>query len=353
MHARLILEDGSVYTGESFGSPKSVAGEVVFNTGMVGYPECFTDPSYTGQILVLTYPLIGNYGVPNSVSGDNLLESKFESEKIHISGLLVSEYSYHFSHRKDHGSLNNWLKENQVPGIYGIDTRHLTQKLRVKGAMLGKIVVEQDADVDFVDPNLENLVAKVSIDKPVEYGDGDKKVLLIHCGCKSNIIRSLLKRDVRVKVVPCDWDVSKEKYDGVVISNGPGDPKMVESTVATVRSLLDQNAPVFGICLGNQLLARAAGADTFKLKFGHRSQNQPCIRVGSKRCYITSQNHGYAVDDKTLPDDWVPWFFNANDGTNEGIRHRSKPFMGVQFHPEASPGPLDTNYLFDEFIEML
>ncbi len=351
MIAKLVLEDGTVFTGEAFGSPTSVAGEVVFNTGMVGYPECFTDPSYEGQILVLTYPLIGNYGVPPPAP-DGQLAQDFESHRVHIAGLVVAEYSRDFSHWKGSTNLHTWLERNEVPGISGIDTRLLTQKLREHGCMLGKIVVGE-RDVEIVDPNLENLVARVSQSEPVTYGDGAKRVLLLNCGCKLNILRSLLARDVTVVTVPWDWDLSRERYDGILVSNGPGDPKMCAATVETLRRAVADDTPIFGICLGSQLLALAAGADTYKLKYGHRSQNQPCVQVGSKRCYITSQNHGYAVDEKTLPPDWDPWFFNANDGTNEGIRHRSKPFMSVQFHPEASPGPLDTGFLFDRFVEML
>ena len=351
MIAKLVLEDGSVFSGEGFGSTRSVSGEVVFNTGMVGYPECFTDPSYEGQILILTYPLIGNYGVPLTQNSGGKLETDFESDRIHISGLVVSQYSKDFSHWKGDSSLDSWLKANRIPGVNGIDTRLLTQKLREKGSMLGKLVVQED--LDFVDPNLDNLVARVSPKEPVEYGTGGKRALLIDCGCKLNIIRSLVKRGVSVLAVPWDSDISKEQFDGLVISNGPGDPKMCEATVQQVHKAFAAEKPIFGICLGNQILALAAGADTYKLKYGHRSQNQPCIRVGSKRCYITSQNHGYAVDEQSLPPDWEPWFFNANDGSNEGIRHTTKPFRSVQFHPEASPGPLDTSYLFDEFAEML
>ncbi|MFQ5822512.1 MAG: glutamine-hydrolyzing carbamoyl-phosphate synthase small subunit [bacterium] len=353
MIVKLILEDGSIFDGKSFGSPKSTSGEVVFNTGMVGYPECLTDPSYEGQILILTYPLIGNYGVPPPNEQKNvLLEQDFESDRIHISGLVVSEYSLNYSHWRGHSNIDAWLKTHQVPGISGIDTRLLTQKMRDQGAMLGKIVV-QEKDIEFFDPNLVNLVTRVSPKKPVNYGTGKKRILLIECGCKFNIIRSLLNRNISVKIVPWDWDISKEQFDGLVISNGPGDPKMCIETIQNVRKALEDEVPTFGICLGNQILALAAGADTYKLKYGHRSQNQPCILVGSKRCFITSQNHGYAVDENTLPVDWEPWFFNANDGTNEGIRHRSKPFMSVQFHPEACPGPVDTSFLFDEFIALL
>lgn len=352
MTAKLILEDGSIFSGKEFGRTESVAGEVVFNTGMVGYPECFTDPSYEGQILILTYPLIGNYGVPAQEQKNSLLELNFESDRIHIAGLVVSEYSKDFSHWGGHSNLDAWLKTHHIPGISGIDTRLLTQKMRDQGAMLGKIVV-QEKDVEFFDPNLVNLVARVSPQKSVHYGKGKRRVLLIDCGCKLNIIRSLLNRKVSVKTVPWDWDISKEQFDGLVISNGPGDPKMCIETIKNVRKALEEEIPTFGICLGNQILALAAGADTYKLKYGHRSQNQPCILVGSKRCFITSQNHGYAVDENSLPQDWEPWFFNANDGTNEGIRHRNKPFMSVQFHPEACPGPVDTGFLFDEFIAML
>lgn len=352
MISKLILQDGSVFTGKAFGSLNSTSGEVVFNTGMVGYPESLTDPSYEGQILVLTYPLIGNYGVPHHTTANNKLGLDFESNRIHIFGLVVSEYSINFSHWKARSNIDNWLKENQIPGISGIDTRHLTKKLREQGCMLGKIVFQEE-DVKIYDPNLDNLVAKVSPEEPMEYGNGHKKVLIIDCGCKFNIIRSFLKRKVFVRTVPWDWDISREQYDGLVISNGPGDPKMCGETIKNVRNALHYELPVFGICLGNQLLALAAGANTYKLKYGHRSQNQPCILVGSKRCFITSQNHGYAVDENTLPNDWEPWFFNANDGTNEGIRHCRKPFMSVQFHPEACPGPIDTSFLFDEFIAML
>lgn len=353
MQAKLVLEDGTTYTGESFGSATSIAGEVVFNTGMVGYPETFTDPSYKGEILVLTYPLIGNYGVPAGNGSDGAIKSVFESEKVHISGLVVSEYSRDFSHWGSKLDLHKWLAENGVPAISGIDTRHLTQKLREQGAMLGKIIAGDNRDVDFVDPNLDNLVAQVSPTKPVVYGDGAKTVVLLNCGCKFNIVRSLVQRGVTVKSVPWDWDLSKEKFDGLLLSNGPGDPKTCDAAVANIRKVMEDRAPIFGICLGNQLLARAAGGETFKLKYGHRSQNQPCILVGTKRCFITSQNHGYAVDESTLPDEWEPWFFNANDGTNEGIRHRKHPFFSVQFHPEACPGPLDTGFLFDEFVEKL
>jgi len=350
--ARLILEDGTEAYGWAFGHARSTAGEVVFTTGMVGYPESLTDPSYSGQILVFTYPLLGNYGVPADEGHDAILE-KFESHRIHVTGVVVSEVCDRPSHWDGVRSLDEWLRKEGVPGIFGVDTRMLTKRLREKGTMLGKLVMGGGREPAFWDPNKENLVEKVSVEKPQLLGVGSKRVVLIDCGCKHGIVRSLLARGVSVLRVPWNFDLTHEQFDGVVISNGPGDPKMARATVHVVRQLLEGDKPVFGICLGNQLLALAAGANTYKLKFGHRSQNQPCVEVGTKRCYITSQNHGYAVDARTLPEGWEPWFVNANDGTNEGVRQRSKPFMGVQFHPEASPGPVDTGFLFDQFVSLL
>ncbi|UCE08299.1 MAG: glutamine-hydrolyzing carbamoyl-phosphate synthase small subunit [bacterium] len=348
---KLLLEDGSLFFGQSIGFPKPVSGEVVFNTGMVGYPETLTDPSYRGQILVLTYPLIGNYGVPGN-SEINGLDYAFESDRIQIAGLIVSEVSPNYNHWNAVKSLQQWLHEQKVPALSEIDTRVITKRLREKGSMLGKITLNKEY-VEFHDPNKDNLVSQVSVREPVVYHGGKKQVVLVDCGCKNSIIRSLLVRDVTVIKVPWDYDFNEDKYDAVVISNGPGDPKMCIKTVSHVQKAMEKDVPVFGICLGNQILSLAAGAETYKLKFGHRSQNQPCIEVSSKRCYITSQNHGFAVDARTLPKDWEPWFVNANDGTNEGIRHSSQPFMSVQFHPEAAPGPVDTNFLFDKFLGML
>ena len=349
--SNLVLEDGAVFEGYSFGSPKSVSGEVVFNTGMVGYPESMTDPSYKGQILVLTYPLVGNYGVPRNDS-TNGLHTSFESHRIQIQGLIVSAYSLHHSHWNAHESLANWLKEHDVPALYGVDTRMLTKHLREKGTMLGKIVVSEE-NPEFHDPNRQNLVSMVSVKQPVRYSNGNTCVVVIDCGCKNSIISSLLARGVTIIRVPWDYDFLTENFDGVVISNGPGDPKMCRETIVIVKKAMEESYPIFGICLGHQILALGAGADTYKLKFGHRSQNQPCINVRTQRCYITAQNHGYAVANDTLPKDWQPWFINANDGTNEGIRHLTRPFMGVQFHPEAAPGPVDTSHLFDEFLTIL
>ncbi len=353
---RLVLEDGSSFKGSLIGSRQPIAGEVVFNTGMVGYPETLTDPSYRGQILSLTYPLIGNYGVPHSQTVNGLTDV-FESNKIQIQGLVMTDYSFEYSHWNAEKSLDVWLQEHNVVGLYGIDTRKLTKKLRQRGSMLGKIVVEgQDQDFqdqDFYDPNRENLVQLVSVKEPLVYGNGKNKVVLIDCGGKFNIIRSLVGRGVQVKRVPWDYDFLSEDFDGVMISNGPGDPQMCQATVGIVRRLLAGNRPVFGICLGHQILSLAAGAETYKMKFGHRSQNQPCMELGTPRCYITSQNHGFAVKPNGLSSDWTPWFVNANDGSNEGIRHQTKPFMSVQFHPEATPGPMDTSHLFDRFIDLL
>ncbi len=349
--ARLVLEDSTWFEGYVVGYPKSIGGEVVFNTGMVGYPEALTDPSYKGQILVLTYPLIGNYGVPLD-QPSNGLHTKFESSTIQVQGLVVSDYSFEYSHWEAAKSLDEWLVEHQIPGLYGVDTRKLTKRLRDQGSMLGKIELQEES-VPFHDPNQENLVAMVSVQGPVVYHGGKRRVVLIDCGCKNGIVRNLLSRGVTVLRVPWDYDFLDEEFDGIVVSNGPGDPKMCSKTVEHLRQAMETNRPIFGICLGNQVLALAAGADTYKLKFGHRSQNQPCLEVGTRRCYITSQNHGYAVRTETLPEDWEPWFVNANDGTNEGIRHRSRPFMSVQFHPEATPGPEDTRHLFDQFLGLL
>ncbi|MBN2520166.1 MAG: glutamine-hydrolyzing carbamoyl-phosphate synthase small subunit [Bacteroidales bacterium] len=348
---KLVLEDGIVLEGKSFGAEKSIAGEVVFNTAMTGYPESLTDPSYKGQILVLTYPLIGNYGVP-AVGEENGMAKFYESHKIHISGLVISDYSYQYSHWNAEGSLSDWLKSESIPGIFGIDTRELTKHLRDKGTMLGKIIFEEN-DVDFYDPGKVNLVEQVSVKEKKVYGNGKHKILLIDCGVKYNIIRCLLNRDTTVIRVPWDYDFSKEDFDGLFISNGPGDPKQCEITVDNIRKQYSKDKPIMGICLGNQLMGLAAGGDTYKLKFGHRSHNQPVIQVGTNKAYITSQNHGYAVDNKTIEGEWEPLFVNINDETNEGVKHKTKPFFSTQFHPEASSGPTDTAFLFDQFIELI
>lgn len=352
--ATLRLANGMEFRGWSFGFDGPCDGETVFSTAMVGYPESLTDPSYSGQILCVTYPLVGNYGVPSEGADDNGISLNFESERIWVRGLVISEYSFNFSHWDAVKSLDQWLKEQKIPAIYGVDTRALTQVLRDNGSMLGMIVpdgVEKSFPVP--DPNLENQVAIVSCKEVIRYGHGDKKVVLVDCGVKHNILRCFVNRGVELIRVPWDYDFNQLEYDGLFISNGPGNPEMCDITVEHIRKAMETGKPIFGICMGNQLLARAAGAKTYKLKYGHRSHNQPARIIGTEKCYITSQNHGFAVDDSTLGQDWEPWFVNMNDGSNEGVRHKSLPFCSVQFHPEASSGPTDTKVLFDEFIAKL
>lgn len=349
--AKLVLENNMEFVGFHFGNPSSVSGEVVFNTAMTGYPESLTDPSYKGQILVATYPLIGNYGVPSDLKLNNLLEN-YESDTIQVSGLIISDYSKKYSHWNAAFSLEDWMLEHEVPGIYGIDTRELTKTLRENGTMLGKIIYEEE-EVDFYDPNKENLVNLVSINEKQVYGNGKYRVVLIDCGVKNAIIKNLLKRDVTVIRVPWDYDYSQEEYDGLFISNGPGDPVMCQRTIKHLKNSIKNDKPIFGICLGNQLMAIASGAKTYKMKYGHRSHNQPVLYVGTDKAYITSQNHGFAVDNDTLTSDWKPNFINLNDQSSEGFYHISKPFFSTQFHPEASSGPTDTEFLFDEFIEKI
>ena len=337
---KLFLEDGAVFEGESFGADISVSGEVVFTTGMTGYVESFSDPSFAGQILVLTYPLIGNYGVPDA--------KFFESEKMQIAGLIVTEYSEEYSHHDARRSLTQWLKDSGVPAISGVDTRALTKKLREHGVMLG--VLGETAPKKFIDPNEENLVAKVSPSEKKIYGNGPIKIIAVDCGMKENILRSLARTNTTIIRVPWDYDFTGEEYDALVLSNGPGDPTQCIPTIEHIKSAMADNKPILGVCLGNQLLALAAGAKTYKLKYGHRGQNQPCIDSETGRCYITSQNHGFVVDEKSLPKEWDVWFTNANDGSNEGIKHKTKMWRSVQFHPEASPGPTDTAWIFERFL---
>ncbi len=354
--ADLILEDGSIFSGISFGSQTPKSGEVVFNTGMVGYPESLTDPSYKGQILVLTYPLIGNYGIPSQTKDKHNIMEHFESEKIHIQGLIINDYSEKHSHWNAEKSLSDWLIEHNIPAISGIDTRALTKKLREKGTMLGKIKIK-DKETEFYNPDKINLVEKVSCKEIIRYGNSKTKIVLIDCGVKHNIIRCFLKRDIQIIRVPWDFDPQdlKEDFDAVFISNGPGDPAQCKSTIKNLKNLIksDKNIPIFGICLGNQLLALASGTKTYKLKYGHRSQNQPCTDLKTNRSYITSQNHGFAINEKYLGKEWEVWFKNINDGTVEGIRHKKRPIISVQFHPEANCGPTDTEYIFDDFIKMI
>ena len=343
MNAKLILKDGEIFEGSSFGYEQPRSGELVFSTGMVGYPESLTDPSYEGQILISTYPIIGSYGVPD--------KKYWESSRIHVSGLIVSQYVDTPSHFQSKMTLGEWLKKEKIPGLVITDTRYLTQKLRDKGAQLAKVIF--DKDINFINPDISNLVDVVSTKKVIREGKGKKTIVLIDCGVKKNIIRSLLVRGVKVITVPWGFDTFslEEKFDGVIVSNGPGDPKMVDVTIETVKKVLAKKIPLLGICLGNQILALAAGGDTYKMKFGHRGQNQPCIMVGTKRCFLTTQNHGFAIG--RIPEGFSSWFINANDNTNEGIIHKKYPFMSVQFHPEATPGPVDTGWVFDYFLKRI
>lgn len=352
----LILEDGSRFEGKSFGYEAAIAGEVVFNTAMMGYPESLTDPSYAGQIMVLTFPLVGNYGVPSQEIVENGLPCYFESDRIHASAIIVSDYCEEYSHWNATESLGDWLKREQVPGITGIDTRELTKVLRNAGVMMGKIVFDSEDEIDCANYDDVNYIAQVSCKDIIRYNEGaEKKVVLVDCGVKNNIIRCLIKRGVEVIRVPWDYDFNTLEFDGLFLANGPGSPETAVATVEHIKAFLaNPNVrPCMGICMGNQLLSKAAGASIYKLKYGHRSHNQPVRMVGTERCFVTSQNHGYAVDNNTLPEGWEPYFINMNDGSNEGIRHKTNPWYSAQFHPEATSGPVDTEFLFDDFVNLL
>lgn len=353
----LVLEDGTTFKGKSFGYDAPVAGEVVFNTAMMGYPESLTDPSYAGQLMTLTYPLVGNYGVPRFSFEENGLPTFMESDKIYASAIIVSDYSEEYSHWNAHESLADWLKREKVPGVTGIDTRQLTKVLREHGVMMGTIKPIDAIDTleTIEDYSTINWVDRVSCKDIIKYNEGaGKKVVLVDCGVKANIIRCLIKRGVEVIRVPWNYDYTDMDFDGLFLANGPGDPDMCEDAVNIIRKQMSQSRkPICGICMGNQLLAKAGGATIYKLKYGHRSHNQPVREVGTNRCYVTSQNHGYAVDAATLGKEWRELFVNMNDGSNEGIRHQTNPWFSSQFHPEACSGPVDTEFMFDRFIEAL
>ena len=352
----LVLDDGTTFHGKSFGYEHPVAGEVVFNTAMMGYPESLTDPSYAGQLMVLTYPLVGNYGVPPLTFRPDGLADFMESEKIHASAIIVADYSEHHSHWNANESLASWLKREKVPGITGIDTRELTKVLREHGVMMGKILFDDEPDnIPEADYEGINFVDRVSCKEIIRYNEGaGKKVVLVDCGVKHNILRCLIDRGVEVIRVPWNYDYTSLTFDGLFLGNGPGNPDMCEEAVAILRRQMSMSRrPICGICMGNQLLAKAGGATIYKLKYGHRSHNQPVREVGTDRCYVTSQNHGYAVDTTTLGSDWRELFVNMNDGSNEGIRQLSNHWFTSQFHPEACSGPVDTEFMFDRFIDTL
>jgi carbamoyl-phosphate synthase small subunit len=339
----LVLRDGARFSGTPFGAAESVRGEVVFNTGLSGYVETLTDPSYRGQILVLTYPLQGNYGVP---------AGPYESSRIQVQGLVVSRYSDRPSHHESVRSLGDWLRAEGVPAIEGVDTRAITRRLRAHGTMDGALLARDAADPIGVD--MAQVAILVSPREIVRHPGAGPRILVLDTGAKENIVRSLQRRSAAVTRAPAHgpWEPLLDEADGVVLTNGPGDPADLGALVERLRPVLARSVPVFGICLGHQLLALAAGGATYKMKYGHRSQNQPVLDLATRRAYVTSQNHGYAVAD-ALPADWEPWFVNLNDGTNEGIRHRYRPFRSVQFHPEAAAGPKDTDFMFDDFLRMV
>lgn len=353
----LQLSDGTEFHGKSFGYEQPVAGEVVFNTAIMGYPESLTDPSYAGQLLTMTFPLVGNYGVPPfTFDKQTGLPDFMESDRIYASALIVSDYSEQHSHWNAVESLGEWLQREKVPGITGIDTRELTKVLREHGVMMGKILFDDEPNnVPEADYEGVNFVDRVSVKEIVRYNEGaGRKVVLVDCGVKANIIRELIQRGVEVVRVPWNYDYTDMEFDGLFLANGPGDPDMCSEAVEIIRKQMSRSRkPICGICMGNQLLSKAAGATIYKLKYGHRGHNQPVRMVGTEKCFITSQNHGYAVDARTLDKDWEELFVNMNDASNEGIRHKENPWFSSQFHPEACSGPVDTEFMFDKFVETL
>lgn len=342
----LLLENGKTYEGLGpEGQEGETSGEVVFTTGMTGYPETLTDPSYAGQILVFTYPLIGNYGVPD--------QAVWESEKIHAKGVVICKGSPYYYHYQANSSFYEWLQKEKVFLMEGVDTRALTKILRSYGTMHGTMTSNPGIFSPFLAPTQDQILSSVSCKQRRYYGSGKKRVIAIDCGIKQNLIRMLVNLGVEVIQVSYNDDFVDEDYDGVFLSNGPGDPSQCYATIEILKKVMKKEKPIFGVCLGNQLLASAAGACTYKLKFGHRGQNQPCIHLRTGKCYITSQNHGFAVDEKTLPNSWEVTYRNLNDHSVEGIAHKELPFFAVQFHPEANPGPTDTQWLFKQFVDGL
>ncbi len=373
--ATLVLSDGTRFQGESFGYEHSATGEVVFNTAMAGYPESLTDPSYAGQIVAFTYPLIGNYGVPaldtehrtqNTEQGHYI--SNLESEKIQVAGLIVSQYSEEYSHWNAAESLQAWLVREQIPAITGIDTRRLTKHLREHGVMSGTIVFEEGQKTK--DEGQKNLVAEVScaeviryaaqapLNPPIEGGSCDadtKRICLVDLGVQHSIIRGLVARGIEVIRVPWDYDFNTLEFDALFISNGPGDPNKCEATIKHLRAFLTETEtrPLMAVGLGHQILSKVAGATIYKLPYGHRGHNQPVRMVGTNSCFITTQNHGYAVDTADLQADWVPSFVNMNDNSNEGIRHINQPWFSVQFEPSTILTGEDTSFLYNDFVATL
>lgn len=360
----LLLSNGSRFDGELIGAPLNASGELVFTTGMVGYSEALTDPSYFGQILVFTYPLIGNYGIPALPKRLELpIPKGFESERVNAAAVIVSIDSAEAFHWNSLHSLDAWLSSQGVPGIVGLDTRHLVHQVRQHRGLLGRILPEASQGVrdfgsrltniaasNFFDPGAHEILPEVSTATRQRLGKGRYRVGLIDCGVKWNIIRQLVDLGCEVELLPWDTDLKTVDCHGWLISNGPGDPQKTGDLRSRVQALLAESRPILGICLGHQILSLAAGCQTRRMEYGHRSHNQPVYLVGSRRGFITSQNHGYVVDEATLPTDWEPWFRNANDQTNEGIKHRSKPFRSVQFHPEAAGGPRDTGWILEQFV---
>jgi len=365
--AVLALEDGSLFVGKSFGAETTSVAEVVFTTGMVGYPESMTDPSFAGQLLCFTYPLIGNYGVASMGDVDSMgFPRQFESESIKVSGIIVQEWCEKPNHWASRRTVSEWMASEGIPGICDVDTRALVSKIREAGVMMGVLasgsgltnrkgllrVLRDATRYDAIE-----FVRRVSPKKPQVYGNSEKTVVLLDCGSKFSIIRNILRRGYSVVRAPFDYsyaDIIKHDPVGVVVSNGPGDPQLCSETIKATSRLIDSEVPVLGICLGNQLVGLAAGASTYKLKYGHRGQNKPVVDLLTGKGYVTSQNHGYSVSKETLArTDLRPWFMNADDGSVEGLVHQKKPCIAVQFHPEASPGPYDTEFVFDRFVSLM